>query len=80
MNLSKKPVLLSSVREADKDLNMERLFRSAPLVSQSVVESMDRVMAGNKTNETNGMSKETEKETSIYDALGWDDEEEDELL
>lgn len=66
MSMSNKPVLFTPVAKPDTD--MEKIFRSAPLVTQSVAQSMDRVMAGSKP-----------EQTSIYETLGWDDEE-DELL
>jgi DNA replication regulator SLD3 len=62
MTKSQRPVLFTPLRKAE--VNVERVFRDAPLVSEMAAKAMERAVNGGGGG----------KEASIYDSLGWDDD------
>lgn len=64
MTKSQRPVLFTPLRKAE--VNVERVFRDASLVSEMAAKAMERAV--------NGGGGCAEKEASIYDSLGWDDD------
>jgi len=60
MARSQRPVLFTSVRK--NELDLEDVFKDAPIIPDKAGKAMDRVMGGNG------------KEMSIYDSLGWNDD------
>lgn len=60
MSKSMRPVLFTPLKKTG--VRMEDAFRDAPIIPAGAGKAMDRVMGGGAT------------ETSVYDALGWNDE------
>jgi DNA replication regulator SLD3 len=66
MTKSQRPVMFTPLKKAE--VRVENIFRDAPVVSEKAGKAMERVMKPG-----------ADRDASIYDSLGWDDEL-DELL
>lgn len=71
MTKSQRPVLFMPVQKAEVEVGV--VFRDAPIVSEKAGKAMERVMHAGAAGGGGGGG--IGKEASIYDTLGWDDDE-----
>ena len=75
-----RPMLFTSLQKAE--VGIESAFRDAPLVTEKVVMAMDRVMRAAPSSKPGGQHSGRgggiggQEEGSIYDCLGWNDDDE----